>query len=329
MSQSSNVTFPEAFCIEINKIIGIHKAREIYWDESNTFFNQSLEFRCPDANCQQLFTAVGVEPKLPIKGAIHFRIRRNKSHSEKCRFSNQILSLDQPSQSDNDNIHNRLHVIPSKFLTNKLTKKLTESTSTIINQNLNNHSDKKIQKYGSGNIENLKKHYTKQLQVLVDCFNSYKPEYFIKNNYKLELPNAINKKRYFHECFREIELFQSDIDSVGNHEAYVYYGQIKSVIRYPTGFALHYDYEPKIELNGKTENLNLSIFLKHSAIEEYYKKTELLNILDALANEKDWNAIAYIIKAYPILTKTKYGKDVYSIVLTDLSDLYILFEKQL
>lgn len=172
MATIRNVTFPKAYCVQLQKIISIYEVKEYYFDQDNIHFNIKYDYTCPDTNCRAKMTPINAYKIKKPAQALHFRKLPSSEH-ENCTYKNIMDNPDISEQDAESQIKKKLQFdIPNKFLLNRPSRTSNgeseagskmhtpDAMPSHINRNTN---------YGNKNSD-TQEHATTQLERLVDVF---------------------------------------------------------------------------------------------------------------------------------------------------------------
>lgn len=322
MATIRNVTFPKAYCVQLQKIISIYEVKEYYFDQDNIHFNIKYDYTCPDTNCRAKMTPINAYKIKKPAQALHFRKLPSSEH-ENCTYKNIMDNPDISEQDAESQIKKKLQFdIPNKFLLNRPSRTSNgeseagskmhtpDAMPSHINRNTN---------YGNKNSD-TQEHATTQLERLVDVFINplYTSEFIRKNKIRLTLPDGIS--RYFDNCFKHVKWFQRE------EAPFIFYDALDEIKTYGKGYKIFlstkiFDIEKEKPVARK-----ISIYISPVLIQQYrFRNQFLTSINEIIGNRLESSTTVYFTGVYPTLVPipgTNYYT--YSIELQSLAHLLLV-----
>jgi len=310
-----NITFPKAFCTDLNEIINIYQVKENFFDETSKHHSLKYKYHCPDNNCKVKMTPINTYSIIKPKHALHFRTIG--SHIN-CKYQT-ILNNPQITYQDKiKNINQMLNFhIPNKFIlpipkssnqkdiTPSLISTSHEGAYSSVTKNLINNINQK-----DTNINT-----TSDLELLVDLYGSpfLTKKYIRDNDIRLTLPDG--KSRFFDNCFKYIRFFKND------NAPFIFYDKIESIKPYGNNFKLVL----KTYIDDGEANRKISIYVSIKLIEEYrFKNRFLAHVNKIMQSNNITDTTVFFTGAYPELFEYTSGKMTYQINLQSLSHLILV-----
>lgn len=323
MATIRNISFPKAYCVQLQKVINIYETRENYFDEDSDHTGIKYDYTCPDINCKAKMGPVNAYSMKKTKQALHFRKYPNSNH-ENCSYVN---ILDNPHLSEFDaeiEIKKKLKFnIPTKFLLSRPIKSKVitpEAGSILTSTDVEPRNVNKNTRNKDSNSE-TNEHETNQLERIVDVYTSpiYNSDFIRKHDIRLTLPDGIS--RFFDNCFKHVKWFKRE------NAPFIFYDLIDEIKTYGKGYKIFLNTRIKDYENNKPIIRKISIYIPQTLIEQYrFRNQFLTNINEIINNNLSSSTRVYFTGTYPNLTLIPGSEHyTYSIELSSLSHLLLTY----
>jgi hypothetical protein len=304
-----NIRFPRAYCIELDTIISVYVARDLFFSEDSEYFHKKLQFCCPDKTCRASLKQVGIYMSEKSKRVLHFSSIAINQHL--C--TNNQESKIKNSSTDNPIITKEVEThLPAEFLLERKKDSKNNHQEIVISES--EESTILQRNTGLKNSESIKyKFKTSNLENLIDAFLNYD-----KSILKQEDLVIAGKKKKFFYFFKKIQYFNEET-------GLIYYGLIKEIKPYGQDFRITFQ-KPFWE-NKKA--ILFSIYIKAELINNYRKKNLFRQMLDGLKNTNEREVFCFFTGTSPqkeLIKKDHIEFEVFNIDIQNLDHIAFTFD---
>lgn len=295
----------EAFCTELNKVIDVDTAHDLYFDENSLYFYmRQLNFCCPDPICRRVLFSVNVYKQDGYKKSPHFRIEKELGHVDGCEYKTDMLRTDS-NNSNRKNIEDYKRVRIPQVLILDIRKSIVADDYRTANM----LGKKEIIDSPSINIETQNKGVvcTTSFQSIVNSFIKLRTEDKAKGIF-LSIEGV---KKTYSTYFKKIEFFKDG-------EKFIFYGDAK-LKKYGENYS--------IKFNRWVDEKYILIYITSDIIQKFYNKKQF--ILDA-NNLLGKTIECFFIGSYPLLEIGSKGEKSWEYYNVNINNLkYISIREKL
>jgi len=272
------MSIPKAFCTDVNRIIDIVEAHEIFFSQTK-HPRKRLDFRCPDNECRQAHNAevLGINyDKNPQEDDFvqrkHFRLKKGTTHLPTCPWAEISQALDE-LEREGGNKPYLSHLKKSEIINvfNPLSNdecdtKFTMDIDAGFLERIKLISDRRER------INELKGYLknalnsTSRLHEVVHCFKFMTPEE--QKALSLSIPP------YGEKSYRS--WFRSSMYCRENEHPLIYYGAA-NIMEYRTGYSFKFWNK---SLQSDQSNCEVFTFIKRERISKLRGAKAILDVLE-------------------------------------------------
>ncbi|RRW87698.1 hypothetical protein [Pandoraea apista] len=309
--------FGRAWCDELAEALTPYRARELYVDEENAYYEKELTFRCEDGDCRAQLTPVGIYMTRKSKRALHFRSK--DEHSADCDFASGSHGAPRSRGQAGDGDDYKPTDFPTEFV---LKPPKRNTTGGPQRGDSGEGSDSTLSGIGGGNGHGGRgarstRTKTRYLDEVVDCFLSG------DEGAKARPFTVGEKTKVFSRFFKKVRYFQDE-------PGLIYYGQVDSLKVYK-GKGVGLRFAESVWIDKKPYRIRA--YIPQELIDASRRKkaflAEMAELERAVAAKED--VMAFFVGAYPepVTVGRSDGTsfELYSANLSSVDHLSVAFSK--